>query len=152
MASVNKVSVSELPTSQEITDNDYLLVQEPTRTSRIKFTDFVIGQTNTSFYSEIVQLKSTIAVLSAIVAANSANWIAAHTTVDTNSGNWDIGYASSTENRTDISSISELSAAWSATATVVYASTGNWDIAYTKSTTDLSSVYTTVNTNSGSTW
>ena len=165
MASISKVSVSELPVSQEITDNDYLIIQEPSRTSRIKFDDFVIGQQNTSFYPEIIQLKSTIAVLSAIIAANSANWIDTHTSVSTTSSYWSTGYVVAVANQIDISNMAVLSGSWTDTYTTVYTSTGEWDNAFTNASTvyttvntnsavfaDAASVYTTVNTNSGSTW
>lgn len=50
----NTVNVRDLPTTQEVINGDYIIVEKQTGSHVIDFRDFVVGPSNTSFYNALV--------------------------------------------------------------------------------------------------
>ena len=54
--SVNRVSISDLPSAQGIKDDDYLILQSDGVSSKIQVADLKLSRANLSFYNEIADL------------------------------------------------------------------------------------------------
>lgn len=54
--SVNRVSISDLPSAQSIKDDDYLILQSDGVSSKIQVADLKLSRANLSFYNEIADL------------------------------------------------------------------------------------------------
>mgnify|MGYP001484470511 CR=1 FL=1 len=54
--SVNRVSISDLPSAQGIKDDDYLILQSDGISSKIQVADLKLSRANLSFYNEIADL------------------------------------------------------------------------------------------------
>jgi hypothetical protein len=57
---MSTISVGSLPIIDELYEDDMVLVQAKGRTGLLKFTDFVIGEQQVSFYQEIVNSRNSI--------------------------------------------------------------------------------------------
>ena len=54
--SVNRVSISDLPSAQSVKDDDYLILQSDGVSSKIQVADLKLSRANLSFYNEIADL------------------------------------------------------------------------------------------------
>jgi len=66
-------SINSLPTVDEITSGDFLIVEKPTQTGKINFDNFIIGLDNTTFRNTIENNTTNINSLSTDVIALSSN-------------------------------------------------------------------------------
>jgi len=62
MSLYNTTNIKNLPQVDQIIDTDFLIVENYSGTNKLKFKDFVVGPTNTSFYNPI---KTSLSELSA---------------------------------------------------------------------------------------
>ena len=92
MASV-EVSINQLPTTNQIADGDFLIVQTPNATNRLNFSDFVVGLDNTTFKNtietnttDIDALSSNVETLSSNIETNTTDIDALTSNVETLSG------------------------------------------------------------------
>ena len=92
MASV-EVSINQLPTTNQIADGDFLIVQTPNATNRLNFSDFVVGLDNTTFKNtietnttDIDALSSNVETLSSNIETNTTDIDALSSNVETLSG------------------------------------------------------------------
>jgi chromosome segregation ATPase len=69
---MSTISVGSLPVVDELFEDDMVLVQAKDRTGLLKFSDFVIGEQQVSFYQEIVNARNGIAGVSQITQQNTA--------------------------------------------------------------------------------
>jgi hypothetical protein len=60
----NNVNIKDLNKIEEITDNNFLIVENEQGTNILDFKNFVVGPNNVSFYSNVVNLSSNINSLS----------------------------------------------------------------------------------------
>jgi outer membrane murein-binding lipoprotein Lpp len=86
MASV-EVSINQLPTTNQIADGDFLIVQTPNATNRLNFSDFVVGLDNTTFKNTIETNTTDIDALSSNVETNTTDIDALSSNVETLSSN-----------------------------------------------------------------
>ena len=63
MDCINKTLITDLPRVQGVSEDDLLIVQDPTSTNSIKFSDFVLGPENVNFYQTIATNESKINTL-----------------------------------------------------------------------------------------
>jgi len=69
MNSYNVTNIKDLPGVDQILNGDYLVVENPNGTSKIDFKDFVVGPSNTSFYTP---LATDVLTLSTDLQSNDA--------------------------------------------------------------------------------
>lgn len=69
MNSYNVTNIKDLPGVDQILKGDYLVVENPNGTSKIDFKDFVVGPSNTSFYTP---LATDVLTLSTDLQSNDA--------------------------------------------------------------------------------
>ena len=60
-------SINSLPTVDEITSGDFLIVEKPTQTGKINFDNFIIGLDNTTFRNTIENNTTNINSLSTML-------------------------------------------------------------------------------------
>ena len=70
MPTFNDVNIKELNQIEEITNGNFLIVENENGTNILDFQNFVVGPDNASFYTEIESISSNLAAVSA-VASNS---------------------------------------------------------------------------------
>lgn len=64
MAIYNNVNIKDLNQIEEITDSNFLIVENEQGTNILDFKNFVVGPNNVSFYSNLVSLSSNVNSLS----------------------------------------------------------------------------------------
>lgn len=64
----NTVNIIDLPVDVNLTETDYIIVQNDTRTFRLQIQDFIITKNNTTFGQEINDLYARVAELTTIIA------------------------------------------------------------------------------------
>ena len=64
----NTVNIIDLPVDVNLTETDYIIVQNDTRTFRLQIQDFIITKNNTTFGQEINDLYVRVAELTTIIA------------------------------------------------------------------------------------
>ena len=84
----NNITVESLPIKQSTSTDDYLLLYNNSTTSRIKFSDVVIGAENVDFYPELIQIINSVDSITTNVSTNSSDWESTYNTVAANSANW----------------------------------------------------------------
>lgn len=77
MNTYNVTNIKDLPGVDQILDGDFLIVENPNGTSKIDFKDFVIGPSNTSFYTplatDVLTLSSRVDQNTVLVNSISAS-------------------------------------------------------------------------------
>lgn len=68
---MSTVNVGNLPVIDELFEEDMVLVQAKDRTGLLKFSDFVLGEQQVSFYGEIVNARNSINTLSTTIDSNT---------------------------------------------------------------------------------
>lgn len=127
MTECNKTTtVAELPSCDSISRDSYLIVQGENQACKVKISDFVLGNENVDFYSQIEELVNKVNDLTAIIQTNSGSWNETATTVSQNKSTWD--------NASDVTNINtRLDAGeskWSDTSTAVELNSANWENTY----------------------
>ena len=84
MAVYNNVNIKDLNQIEEITDGNFLIVENEQGTNVIDFINFVLGPNNVSFYSSVERLSSNVNTLSSQAATDKTQ---ASTDLITASGN-----------------------------------------------------------------
>jgi hypothetical protein len=69
----NNVNIKDLNKIEEITDNNFLIVENEQGTNILDFKNFVVGPNNVSFYSNVVNLSSNINSLSSHINSVSTH-------------------------------------------------------------------------------
>jgi hypothetical protein len=65
--STTEISIKQLPAITEINNNDLILVQTPTATNTLKFSNFVVGLENTTFSTTICANSTNIDYISSVI-------------------------------------------------------------------------------------
>jgi hypothetical protein len=65
--STTEISIKQLPVITEINNDDLILVQTPTATNTLKFSNFVVGLENTTFSTTICANSTNIDYISSVI-------------------------------------------------------------------------------------
>ena len=91
MNNYNITNIKDLPQLEQILDGNFLVVENVTGTNKLDFGDFVVGPSNTSFYTsianDILSLSSTNNTQYTEISALSSNHISLSSQVSQNTAN-----------------------------------------------------------------
>lgn len=154
------VTLTELPTCDDVPRDSYLIVQGESTTCKVKVSDLILGSENIDFYPELTEILNRLDLLTSIVEANSSQWSEAYThtlsghplwesvadvnlqevknTLDNNKDNWSDAYTTIASNsgswEASSNTVEINSDAWTLTHDIVAASKADWDTAYAAAT------------------
>ena len=114
--STPSTSINQLPVVSDITDADFLIIDNEIETRRLNFKDFIIGLDNVTFASTISGNSSDIQSLSTTVVTNTNNISALSATALTNAASISALSATALTNAASISALSANVITLSATA------------------------------------
>lgn len=136
------VTLTELPTCDNVPRDSYLIVQGENATCKVKVSDLVLGTENIDFYPELTEILNRLDLLETLVATNSGNWTTGYGHAISGKDVWnqipdlDLQGMKDTldDNKDKWNSVSDTvtdnAGSWNNTANQIEIKSDNWDSAY----------------------